>query len=117
MQKKYNLIKEHDELAAEIYMDRCYYFLTFSEIAELRNISASSAKSAKKRADYILKHSNELWLRGLSRRARLALLRDGYTNLKQLINDVITKKRDLEGIPSVGHKVAIEITEWVVSKL
>ncbi len=116
MQKRYNIIREHDELAAEIYMDRCYYFLTFSEIAELRNISASSAKAAKKRADYILNHSDELWLRGLSRRARLALLRDGYTDLKQLIDDVITKKRDLENIPSVGHKVAVEIIQWVSSK-
>jgi endonuclease III len=116
MQKKYNLIKEHDEFAAEIYLDRTHYFLTYNEIAEARGISASSAKGVKKRADYILKHHNQMWMRGLSRRARQALLRNGYTSLVRLIDDVRTKRRDLESLESVGHKTAIEIIDWLVGK-
>lgn len=96
-------------MAAEIYKDK-YHCLTFNEIAELRGISLSNARGLYDRAKYILKHSEEMWTEGLSRRARQALLRNGYRSVNSVRGDL----HNLHKKPSIGDKVLYEVRTWLI---
>jgi len=113
---EYELIKQHDELAAEIYNDKKYYLLTIGEIARLRHIPISDAKASYKRAKDIIKFPDDAWLCDLSPRARKAIKeRTKYTDFTRLYSDVMGEKVDLECFDKIGHKVACEIRRWCVS--
>lgn len=107
--KNYELIKRYDEMAAEIYKDRCHC-LSFNEIANLRGMSLSNVRDLYNRAKYILNHTEELWTEGLSRRAKLALLRNGYKSVNQVRKDVLV----LHKKPSIGDQILGEITDWLI---
>lgn len=111
----HNVIQKQDPLAADIYLDRVYYYLTWNEIAEYRKISVSQCKLLFSRAKYILRNPNEYWMLGLSRRARLALQRNGYRNLEQLKKD-LDNDVDLESKDGIGHMIDYEVRRWVKSR-
>lgn len=109
-------VRETNELAAEIYMDKKYYFLTYREIAEYRNLPASEVKALFLRAKEMIKNKDSAWMDGLSPRAKKALIETKYNSLKQLHDDIRSELIDLETMKGVGHKVAIEIRRWCVKQ-
>ena len=111
--KKYNVIAGYDKLAAEVWRDK-QYFLTHDDIAKYRNMSVSQSKTHLQRAKYILKHEGEMWTWGLSNRAKFALLKRGYKNFKQFIEDL--DEVELEAFDGVGEVVADEIKRWVKTR-
>lgn len=87
------------------------------EIAEYRNLSVNQVDELYKKAVSILKNRDEAWLYGLSTRAKLALIAsEKYSNFKDLYSDIMDNNADLECLPKVGHKVAIEIRGWAIAK-
>lgn len=108
-------IRHWDELAAEIYLDKKYYYLTNSEISELRNLPVPMVKCHYKNALYILKHLDQMWCHnGLSRQSRLAILRAGYRSFMQVYNDVFNRGKDLTDYPDIGESKSREIKEWLI---
>lgn len=108
-------IRQWDDLAAEIYLDKKYYYLANSEISELRSIPIKMVITHYKNAIYILNHLDQMWChRGLSRQSRLALLRNGYRSFIQLYNDVFTRHKDLTDYPDIGEIKAYEIKRWLI---
>lgn len=115
MTREYEFIKQFDSLAAEIYNDKKYYFLTTGEIARLRHMAKCDVSDSYKRAKDILKNPDDAWLCGLSPRAKNIIKnRTPYTEFKQLYSDVMNEKIDIECLPKAGHKVACEIRRWCV---
>lgn len=113
---KYNQIKAYDELAATVWLDRVYWFLNYNEIAEYLRISTSKAKQLYRQANYILDHQDVMWVDGLSKRSRFALLRHGFRDLKTLIHQVEEEGLDLKSIDGVGDMVENEIRRWLNRK-
>lgn len=109
MNTEYKIIKKRNRLAAEIHLDRHYYYLTFREIAEHRDIRLRRVHELYNEAKEILKHPEQDWCEGLSKRARLALLRNGYDNIHAVRNDVdVLIKKD-----TVGVKIVNEVRKWL----
>ena len=116
MTPEYDLVSKYDKLAAEIYNDKKYYFLTTGEIAKLRSISIDDVKASYKSAKNIIKFPDEAWLCGLSPRAKKAIKeKTPYTDFKRLYSDVMSESTDLECFSSIGHKVACEVRRWCIS--
>lgn len=113
--EKYEFVKQFDELAAEIYMDKHDGLLTLNMVAEHRELHIDLVKDKYKIARLMLKNKNEAWLHSgnkLSNRAKKALLKNGYKDLKALHDDIRAERVDLESLSRVGHKVAVEIRKW-----
>lgn len=115
MTNKYNTIHEFDELAAEIYKDK-QSFLTIGEIAKLRGMTTSGVKEKLNQAQYILKHSEQMWMKGLSKRTRDALLRNGYDTLLKLETATSENQIEILSKPSIGVQTIHEVLEWLKSK-
>lgn len=108
----YNFIKEFDELAAEVYLDKKYYHLDINEIARYREITSDKTLEYFTMAKRVLREKDSAWLTGLSTRAKAAILKNRYMKYEQLYSDVMNEKIDLECFRGVGHKVALEIRRW-----
>lgn len=112
----YELIKRVNPLAAAIYKDRKYYYQTFNEIALLHGIKVSEVKQLYNKCKWWIKNPDDIWLDGLSERARNALKHHSpYVEFNQLLDDVMNERVDLECLNGVGHKVAVEIRRWCVN--
>ena len=111
----YEFLKEVDELAADIYMDKKFYYLNYKMIAECRGIKASDARGYFIKAKHLLKDRDNAWMDGLSARAVNAI-KVKYKSYKQLYDDVMVADEDLEVIDGVGHKVAVEVRRWLINK-
>lgn len=107
-------ISQFDELAAEIYVDKKYYYLTFEQIATLRQMPLSEAKSLYAKCRKLLRDRDSAPFYTLSNRAKAALIINKYKSATKLIDDVMNEKVDLECLPRIGHKVAVEIRKWCV---
>jgi hypothetical protein len=112
----YELVREASPLAAMIYKDRKYYYQTFKEIAQHRNMSVVDVKMIYGKAKWYIRNPDQIWLDGLSKRARKALDNNTpYSEFNQLLNDVMSEKVDLECFRGIGHKIAVEIRRWCVN--
>jgi hypothetical protein len=105
-------ISSIDELAAKVYQDKKYYFYTYLEIAKIRNLPATQVKELFYKAKDILSHKHELWLEGLSNRAKKQLKIHGYMSRESLQKDLRDGHIDLEDKAGIGHKTATEIYNW-----
>lgn len=114
--KEVEFLKETNELAAKVYSDKKYFFLTYREIAKYRNMTVAEAKEYFLRAKSMLSHKESAWLDGLSPRAKKAVLDAKYHCVKDLCHDVVDEMIDLENMKGIGHKVAVEIRRWCVSR-
>lgn len=104
-----------DPLAADVYMDIKFYSLFKHEIAKYRNLTLSEVKCSYDKARELLKNREQAWLYGLSNRAKLAIVATGkYNDFKCLYDDVMTNNEDLEDLPRIGHKVAVEVHGWII---
>ena len=102
--------------AAEIYKDRKYFYLSVKQIAEYREVSERVVRDKFKLAKSFLKNREQAWLVGLSNRAKIAVLANKkYKDFACLYADIMVKNIDLEELPKVGHKVAVEIWSWVLN--
>lgn len=111
----YELIRQMDDIAAEIYRDKFHYGFSYTEIAKLRSCKSSFVKMKFATAKGILKYRERQWLSGLSKRAQNALLSAGFiskTQVKEIINKGIV---DLEELPNIGLKTRKEIRKWLNS--
>lgn len=61
----------------------------------------------------LYKERGDIWLDGLSNRAKNQLKRTQYKDYKTLYNDVTFNQVDLEDYSWIGHKVAQEIIRWL----
>ena len=111
----YNFISQFDTVAAEVYKDKKHYYLSLKEIAKYREVPASEVKVLYVRAKELLKNRDQAWLVGLSNRAKLAIIANKkYNNFRSLYDDVMSNNVDLESLPKIGHKVALEIHGWII---
>ena len=55
-------------------------------------------------------------MHGLSVRAKHQIIDAGYTGLDQLYRDVLEGDVDIERLPNIGHKSAMEIRRWCLSQ-
>lgn len=110
---KYNIILQVDEIAAEIYRDKDEYQFTYRQIAKNRGIKSSYVKMKYASAKAILTHQEQLWLVGLSQRAKHALLQAGFTSKGELYEIVTRGIVDLAELPSIGTKTRSEIRHWL----
>lgn len=108
-------VKGIDPLAAEIYLDKRYYFLTISEVADLRSMPIELVSHKYKKAKDLIRNKGTAWTYGLSNRAKTALIKNGYKGIEQLKKD-IDQEVDLEDLSGIGHKVAVEIRRWASRK-
>lgn len=111
----FNFIKGFNQLAAEVYKDKKYYYLSNKDIAKYRKLSEPQVKNLVSDYKSILKDKDSAWLSGLSNRAKAALVKNKYTEYSELYKDVMNEKIDLECFDGVGHKVALEIRRWCVN--
>lgn len=110
----YNFIKKFGELAAKVYKDKKYYYLSNQEIAEYRGLSIDEVKDLIAKGKTLIKDKNTAWMTGLSNRAKAALIKNKYQQFSELYKDVMNEKIDLECFDGVGHKVALEIRRWCI---
>ena len=105
-----------NDLALEILKTRTARKLTIKQVSNIYSITPREAKELCDKANEIIKYGDISWLEGLSNRARRLLLSSEYKDFpslrKALRDDVV----DLEDIPRIGHKVAMEITTWCAEK-
>lgn len=114
----YLFVKKFDQLAADVYIDKKHYFLRIKEIAEYRKLRASEVDALYKKAQEMLKNREQAWMYGLSKRAKLAIVATGkYKEFKDLYDDVMSNNTDLEALPKIGHKVALEVHGWLIRKV
>lgn len=112
----YEFIKQYDAQAAEVWLSRKLWASTHISISETMNVSPSQSRQAYNRAKYILKHKNEMWTVGLSNRAKFALLRNGYKNLKELVHDLEINGFSLSDKDGIGETTAEEVQRWIGNK-
>lgn len=108
--RNYKTLLQSDQLLAEVYLDRRYYFLTIAEIAKLRGISVSKVNELLTESKKLLNTSDEHWLFGLSKRSKLALQRGGF-NCKEEVRQKIDV---LHKFDTVGDKIVSEVRRWLV---
>ena len=113
MNGNYNEIAKQDIEAANVYKLKEVENKSYTQISKALRISSSLAKQLYKRACFILENPDHVWLDGLSRRARLAVLRGKFSDIKQLSSALMSGKR----IEGVGDKMKAEIEKWVASKV
>jgi len=113
----YKFVMRFNPLAAEIYQDKKYYYLSYNDMAEIRGLSIYETKKLFFIAKGILKDRDKAWMLGLSNRAKLALTKNKIINKAQLYNKVMKENSDLEEFKGIGHKVALEIHGWLLSKV
>ena len=112
----YVFIQQFNTVAAEVYKDRKYHYLTNKDIADYRKVDVMIVKDLYSQAKQLLKNREQAWLSGLSTRAKMAIIASNrYGDFKSLYFDVMNEKVDLEDLPKVGHQVATEIRRWCVS--
>lgn len=114
--KRYEFIKQHNELIAEIYRDKRVYELTFDEIAHYRHLEPHEVRRFYALALDMLRKPRDAWMHGLSNHAKRCLCRTEYKCLKDLQCAVNCGKVDLEDVPGLGHKTAVEIRRWCANK-
>ena len=111
----YNFVSQFDVVAAEVYRDKKYYFLSLKDISAHRNMDIFDTERAYSKARELLKNREQAWLYGLSKRAKIAILAtDKYNSFKSLCDDVMDNNEDLELLPKIGHKVAVEVRGWII---
>ena len=110
--ENYNFIRQHDALAAEIYKDKKYYYLTLKEVSQLRGIPLSQVKYLYNHARNLIKNKDKVWLIGLSNRAQHALIENNFHNYNE-IKKAVMNNDDIEALKNIGRKVALEIRGWV----
>lgn len=103
-----------DELMANIYQDKKYYYLTYKEISELRCLSSTRVKELFIKGKRLLNNKKRAWMDGLTPRA-IHTIEDRYESYNQLYNDVMVQGVDLENYDGIGHKVAVEIRRWIMN--
>lgn len=108
----YNFVKKFDEVAAEVYKDKKYYYLKDPDISKYRGLSHVEVKALFLKAKLLLKERDKAWMAGLSNRAKAALIKNRFKGYSELYSDVMNEKIDLECFEGVGHKVALEIRRW-----
>lgn len=113
--ENYNFIKRFDELAADIYKDKKYYYLTIKEIAKLRGMEVPEVNYLYNKAKCLLKDKHAAWLNGLSNRAKAALLQNKFEDFSDVYTSVMVANVDLESLDKIGRKVALEIRGWVIN--
>lgn len=109
MNTEYKVIKQHNSLAAEIYLDRHYYYLTFREIAEHRRIRLRRVHELYDEAREILRHPEYDWCQGLSKRSKQALMRCGYRSAVTVREEV----DELHKKESIGVGIVNEVKRWL----
>lgn len=110
----YNFIAKFDSVAADIYQDKKYYYLTIQEIADLRGMAEPEVKYLYRKACDLVKNKEKAWLNGLSNRAKAALLLNKFEDFTDVYNAVVVNNDDLESRDKIGQKVALEIRGWVL---
>lgn len=110
----YMVIREIDEIAADIWRDKKEFQMTYTQIASSRNLKSSFVKQKYATAMNIVRHQEQLWLSGLSTRARHAVLQYGFKNKIEMKNIIFSGIVMLEELPSVGIKTRNEIREWLL---
>jgi len=112
----FNFIQQFDAEAAEMYKDKKFFRFNVKEIADYREISEQEVKAKLKLAKSFLKNREQAWLSGLSNRAKIAVLANKkYKDFTSLYADIMGNNVDLECLPKIGHKVAVEIRGWVLN--
>lgn len=111
-----NFIAKFDSVAAEVYYDKKYYYLTLQEISDLRHVGLPEIKDLYKKACGLVKDRDKAWLNGLSNRAKEALLQNKFKDFSEVYNAVIVNNDDLESMRKIGQKVALEIRGWVLGQ-
>ena len=99
-------MKNKQELVKGITYCRDIDGLSFREIGERYKLPSSKIL-------ILYKEREDIWLDGLSHRAKNQLKRTCYKDYKTLYNDVTFNQVDLEDYPWIGHKVAQEIIRWL----
>ena len=104
--------KDKSSLAIDIYRTQQEKKLTIRQVSSIYNITPSETKLLCSKAKQILKHGDYSWLDGLSKRARTQLMKSEYHDFDSLRKDVLGGDVDIEELPRIGHKVAMEIRRW-----
>jgi len=112
----YEFIKGINTECAAIYGDRALNRRTYEDISELHNMPASEAKALYLKAKEIIKAGKYYWLDGLSNRAKRQIKMTEYTSFNELYEAIMEENVDLENLPKLGHKIAIEVREWCINK-
>lgn len=112
MTSEYNIVREIDVLAAEIYRDKQELHLTYTQLSKLHDLPPSEIYSLYAKAKSIITSGDTSWLDGLSQRAKTQIINAGYTEFDSLKHDVTNEILDLQSLPRVGQKVALEIRRW-----
>lgn len=114
--KRYELIKQHNEIVAEIYRDRRIYELTFDEIAYYRHLDVLEVRRFYAIALEILRKPSEAWMHGLSKHAKRCLSKTNYNCFSDLRCALNSGTVDLEDVSGLGHKTAMEIRRWCANR-
>lgn len=113
----FKFIQQFDTIAAEVYKDKKDYYLSNKEIADYRGVSEQFVRDKFKLAKSFLKNREQAWLSGLSNRAKIALIANKkYKDFTTLYADIMGNNVDLEALPKIGHKVAVEIRGWALGQ-
>ena len=104
------------ELKDKIYKAKEESHLNFVEIGELYNIPSSKVKELYTQAKDLRADGDYSWLEGLSNRAINQLKKTKYKDFNSLYQDVINDVIDLEDLPWIGRKVAVEVRKWCKRK-
>ena len=96
----------------EVYRLKTGQKLTIRQISKVLDITPREAQDSLVQAKKILRGVDDTWMNGLSQRAKTQLIKTDYTDAKTLCNDVLNDHIDLEELPRIGHKVAVEIRKW-----
>ena len=101
-----------NKLALAVLKTRKTRKLTINQVSNIYSITPREAKELCDKANEIIKHGDISWLDGLSNRARRVLLTTEYKDFDSLREALRDETVDLEDIPRIGHKVAMEIRRW-----
>ena len=108
--------EELAELKDKIYKAKEDKQMNFVEIGELYNIPSSKVKELYIQAKELRTNGDYSWLEGLSNRAINQLKKTKYREFKSLYHDVVNDVIDLEDLPWIGRKVAVEVRKWCKRK-
>ena len=113
----YDIIKQFDEIAADIYRDKVEFKRSYTEIAKLRDIKSSYVKQKFASAKSILLYKEQQWACELSTGSRNALLQAGFTSKGQVFEMVSKGIVDLLELPNIGDKKRSEIRAWLFNQV
>lgn len=106
------MTKSTPDQALELLKTKQDNKLTIRQVSNIYSITPREAKDLCDRAIVIIKYGDIAWLDGLSNRARKVLLTTEYKDFNSLRDALRDETVDLEDIPRIGHKVAMEIRRW-----